>query len=368
MRFRRRKKLFPGVMLNFSKTGVSATVGVKGASVNLGKAGAFLNTGIPGTGLYDRKRIGARPGNSASRSGAHSHARDLAVHLPADYEAIVSVDVDTITCEGMREFHDLLLECREERRELKKLLLKAKNRLSSVKAQLVFARVMIIGFFLPSLKERLEEARQDVEALQQQRNECRVAVGMGLEPDLEEKYNTVVDAFEALIGVDRIFDIVANASAKGIDANGGASSAVITERVKFDFAEIPMLRSAFDALHLKNYNGGDLYIYPAFVVMVDDHSNFGLIDLHNLQVEISESRNVESDVPSDGEVIGETWAYARKDGEPDRRYKDNWQIPVVRYARVNFTSPDGLNEAWLFSNYTAAERFVHALKDFTSRP
>lgn len=366
MRFRRRKKLFPGVMLNFSKTGVSATVGVKGASVNLGKAGAFLNTGIPGTGLYDRKRIGARSGNSASNASGASRSAQPSVFVPDDYDAIASKEVETITCEGMREFYEVLLECREERRELKKLILRSKNRLASVKAQFVFARVVIVGFFIPSLKKRLSEAREDVAALEQQLNECVVAVGMGLDPDLEDRYNEVVDAFEALTGVERIFDIIANASAKGIRASGGANSAVITEPVRFDFAEIPMLRSAFDALHLRNYNGGDLYIYPAFVVMVEDNGSFGLIDLHNLTVEISESKNVESDVPADGEVIGETWAYARKDGEPDRRYKDNWQIPVVRYARLHFTSPDGLNEAWLFSNYTAGERFVQALEAFIS--
>lgn len=350
-------------MLNFSKTGISATVGVKGASVNLGRAGAFLNTGIPGTGIYDRKRIGARPGNSASQTSGRQ--QDLSLHIPDDYNAIASADVETITCEGMREFQEVLLACREERRELRKLLVKAKNRRSSLKAQFVFARVIIVGFFIPSLKRRLQEAEEDVLALEKQLDNCVVAVGMGLEADLETRYNDVVDAFEELIKVDRIFDIVADASAKGIDANGGASGAVVTERVDFDFAEIPMLRSAFDALHLKNYNGGDLYLYPAFVMMVTDDHDFGLIDLHNLKVELSESRNVESDVPIDGEVIGETWAYARKDGEPDRRYKNNWQIPVVRYARINFSSPDGLNEAWLFSNYSAAERFVNALKAFT---
>lgn len=367
MRFRRRQKLFPGVMLNFSKTGISATVGAKGASVNLGRAGAFLNTGIPGTGLYDRKRIGARSGNSVSNSGTTRNSGEQSVYVPHDYDAIASADVETITCEGMQEFQNILLDCREERRELKKLILQAKNRLANVKAQFVVARVLIVGFFLPNLKTRLTEAREDVTSLEQQRKECVVPVGMGLEPELEDKYNAVVDAFEALTKVERIQDIVANASAKGIDASGGASSAIVTQPVRFDFAEIPMLRSAFDALHLKNYNGGDLYIYPAFVIMVNDNGDFGVIDLHQLHIVIEESRNVESDVPSDGEVIGETWAYARKDGEPDRRYKHNWQIPVVRYARLLFTSPGGLNEAWLFSNYHAAEQFVRAMRDFLAR-
>jgi len=57
MRFRKSVTLFKGVKLNASKSGVSFTVGGKGLSLNVGKKGVFLNTGLPGTGLYDRKRI-----------------------------------------------------------------------------------------------------------------------------------------------------------------------------------------------------------------------------------------------------------------------------------------------------------------------
>ena len=60
MRFRRKAKLFLGVYLNFSKTGISTTIGVPGASINVGKQGTYLNTGIQGTGIYDRKRIGSK--------------------------------------------------------------------------------------------------------------------------------------------------------------------------------------------------------------------------------------------------------------------------------------------------------------------
>lgn len=57
MRFRKSVTLCKGVKLNASKSGVSFTVGGKGISLNLGKKGVFLNTSLPGTGLYDRKRI-----------------------------------------------------------------------------------------------------------------------------------------------------------------------------------------------------------------------------------------------------------------------------------------------------------------------
>ena len=57
LKFRKRVRVFPGFTLNLSKSGMSATLEVRGCSVNIGKNGTYLNTGIPGTGLYDRKKI-----------------------------------------------------------------------------------------------------------------------------------------------------------------------------------------------------------------------------------------------------------------------------------------------------------------------
>lgn len=58
LKFRKRIRIAPGVRINLSKSGISTTVGPRGASVNVGKKGAYLNTGIPGTGIYDRTKIG----------------------------------------------------------------------------------------------------------------------------------------------------------------------------------------------------------------------------------------------------------------------------------------------------------------------
>lgn len=50
-RFRRRLKLFPGVSLNISKTGVSTSVGVPGATVNLRGDRTRTTVGLPGSGI-----------------------------------------------------------------------------------------------------------------------------------------------------------------------------------------------------------------------------------------------------------------------------------------------------------------------------
>ena len=57
MRFRKSIGIFKGVRMNVSKSGVSFTMGRKGVSANVGKDGVFLNTSLPGTGLYDRRKL-----------------------------------------------------------------------------------------------------------------------------------------------------------------------------------------------------------------------------------------------------------------------------------------------------------------------
>ena len=51
-RFYRRLKIAPGITLNFSKTGVSTSLGPRGAKVTVGRNGIRKTVGIPGTGMY----------------------------------------------------------------------------------------------------------------------------------------------------------------------------------------------------------------------------------------------------------------------------------------------------------------------------
>lgn len=54
-RFQKRIRIFPGVYINLSKSGVSTSLGGHGATVNVGHDGRRMITlGIPGTGMSYR--------------------------------------------------------------------------------------------------------------------------------------------------------------------------------------------------------------------------------------------------------------------------------------------------------------------------
>lgn len=74
-RFRKSVKIAPGIRLNFSKSGMSTTIGGRGSSINIGKRGVYHNMSIPGTGLSNRTRLAGSTRQSSSgrkRTGQRS--------------------------------------------------------------------------------------------------------------------------------------------------------------------------------------------------------------------------------------------------------------------------------------------------------
>jgi hypothetical protein len=59
-RFRKRKKIAPGVTLNLGKTGGSFSFGRRGASLNVGRRGTQGTISLLGTGLSYVARLGKR--------------------------------------------------------------------------------------------------------------------------------------------------------------------------------------------------------------------------------------------------------------------------------------------------------------------
>lgn len=64
--FRKRLKIMKGLYLNFSKNGVSTSVGGPGATLNFGKNGTRVTTSIPGTGIRYSKNLSGNKKDTAS--------------------------------------------------------------------------------------------------------------------------------------------------------------------------------------------------------------------------------------------------------------------------------------------------------------
>lgn len=370
MRFRRRTKLFPGVWINFSKSGISTTIGPQGANLNFNRDGTFLNTGIPGTGLYDRKRVGAKPSNSRSKKARQSPEQPSSPALQKasaiqSQEAVASPEAQALTTEGLEALLLNLKECHAEREALKKDIYRAEGIYHSRKTLELFSKIFLIGFVLPWFKKRSGEAKEELSILRASLEECVVNVGIEAEPEINEAYAQLVQAFEDLISCDTIWDLTSRVHIHKQAARSASSSGVTQEKVSFNTLELPTLKSNHQALHMENANGGDLYLYPAFLAMINESGEFGLIDVRDLALEYAEQRTVSyEEVPPDAEQDGYTWARANKDGSPDRRFKDNFQLPICVYGSIRMSSSKGLNEEYVFSSRSKAEAFHQAFVSY----
>lgn len=109
MRFRKSINIFKGLRMNVSKSGVSFTMGRKGVSANIGKEGVFLNTSLPGTGLYDRRKLVDFNGPGKSQKASPVSRTDPAVEAElAKAEALTDafVNIGAQACELPRDWSE----------------------------------------------------------------------------------------------------------------------------------------------------------------------------------------------------------------------------------------------------------------------
>jgi hypothetical protein len=90
-RVHRSIRLLPGVRLNLSKSGVSASIGTRGAWLTFGKRGTRATVGIPGTGIsytqtlqpHSEHQDAVQAPEAASRSGTAVRALFILLTLLA---------------------------------------------------------------------------------------------------------------------------------------------------------------------------------------------------------------------------------------------------------------------------------------------
>ncbi len=366
MRFRKRVKVFPGFNLNFSNSGISSTVGVKGASVNFSKRGTYLNTSIPGTGLYDRQKIGGGNNSSIYNSLQNGSLIDETIIEPQILVGeIKSAETDKLTSASLVELKNTLEEVYKDRIELAQEIDQTKKKIKSAKTTRIIASIILIGLFIKSFKTKIIEIEDYLADLENQLKNSFVNIDIHFDKSFEEKYYSLLNSYKTLLTSEIIWDITSSVEQDMKAARSAASAVVTRTSVKFKFDNIDIIKSSYSAFHFENKNGGDLYIYPAFIILTSDKKEFALVDIKDFELKFSEQRFLEVEkIPSDTIIIDKTWAKVNKNGTPDKRFAGNYEIPIVRYGGVELKSNSGLNETYAFSSFEKSEEFAKTFTDY----
>ncbi len=360
--FRRRIKIIPGVHLNFSKSGITTSIGVKGASMTFGKSGTYLNTSMPLLGIYSRQKL-----SGASSDPKHDIHKPEPPTTPSDN--IFSADIHEITSQNMQGVKEAIILASQQRKDLQNDLLKIQATLRISKAKLMFSYILLYGLIKRSIPEDIrtdmEAQKEAIGQTKEQIENCYVKLDVDFEPEIGKKYEKLVEAFKKLITCNSIWDVTSSHYQNRVAARSSASTIVRKTDVRFGLKPIPDVKSEYEALYFQNANGSDLYFYPGFIVMYSDKTDFAIIGFDEIIFNHTYVRFTETGrVPEDSKIIDRTWKKVNKNGTPDKRFKDNYQIPVVQYGEISLQTTTGLNEEYEFSNYEFTEEFGKAFIEY----
>lgn len=371
-RFRKTFKVMPGVKLNLTRRGLSATVGASPFSVNVGPQGVYRNIAIPGTGIWSRERLDI--------PSPHSHHGDAAAQpaispitappvpfappaIPLSAE-IRSASTESLNSESMEQFRRLLTDAHNERSVIEGEISiataefnSARRRYTKWDSGFLMKRVRPQAFAVR--KEVFETSRSKLEELQEQLRQTSLATEISIDREQGEPYYRMRDEFAALSGCQRIWSILTEQAVDRVKERSAASTALTRDTVPFSLASCDLIQWEQKVPHLANRTGGDMYIFPGFILFRSSKQAFALIDFRDVVLRFASSRFVETElIPSDSMTVGHTWTKVNKDGTPDKRFSGNRQMPIVHYGTLLFSSHHGLDVRYLCSNPALAERFA----------
>lgn len=93
-----------------------------------------------------------------------------------------------------------------------------------------------------------------------------------------------------------------------------------------------------------------LYSFPDKLFIIQK-GTVGALNYADIETSTHTTRFIENEsIPHDALVVDRTWKYVNKSGGPDKRFKDNRQLPICLYGEIELKSASGLNTVFMFSN------------------
>lgn len=341
---------------NLSKSGIGISAGVKGFRVGTGPRGHYIHAGRGG--LYYRSSI---PGGGRKAQPLHGEPQQTTPRTPLAY-AEPNVDMvrvssaDVLQMEDAR-FADILNELTAKQNSVSMLTVFGwaggvvtifalfAAGAAGLMGGLIFAGLaMLVGGWLDSFQ--------------------RSSILMyELEDETRAAYEVVTETFDALLGCAGKWHIDAGGAVRDIHTwkrNAGATHMLDKRPTLFNYSLPRVIKSNITPPAIKS-GKETLYFLPDFLLVVESNK-VGAVAYERLSIRWDESNFIEEGtVPGDTEILWHNWKHPNKNGGPDRRFANNYQIPVCRYENIYLTSSNGLNELLQVSRCGVTQPFAHAV-------
>ena len=190
--------------------------------------------------------------------------------------------------------------------------------------------------------------------------EKTVVLFYDFDSEMESAYAQLHSAASQLANCASAWHISASGEVHDRKYHAGASNLISRKDTSIQKAEPPYVKTNIETIAV-GVGRQTLHFFPDRV-LVYDTNGVGAVCYPELRVNVSETRFIETDsVPRDAEVVDRTWKYVNKSGGPDRRFKDNKELPVCRYEKIALSSSSGLNEVLQLSRCGSGSEFAKAI-------
>jgi hypothetical protein len=171
------------------------------------------------------------------------------------------------------------------------------------------------------------------------------------------RFQAVRDALQPLWSCEKLWRVERRQFTSDWKRNAGAGSLNYRKRIAAGVLTPPNVECNLQILAI-NFDSGQLYFFPDRILLARG-KQFGAIAYDDLHIESSITEFIESEesVARDTRTVSYTWRYVNKDGGPDRRFNNNYQIPIVLYGELWLRSGSGFNLLLQTSRPEAANEF-----------
>jgi hypothetical protein len=283
---------------------------------------------------------------------------------------IKSASVGQLTSAALASLKQLINDVAARKAGLQATISALRKQQLHAERKLWLVRLLVVRLLLRSWRRRLEQqlSRTRVELVEAQDalGRCAIDLDFAFDEATFTAFGEFGRAFDELARSSRVWDITAASLTNRFVERTIADHSLNRTAVRLDHGSSDLISTRWTALRFGNANGEDLYIYPGFVLMRERSGSFALIDVRELRLRVASTNFIEEETvpPPDGIIVGRTWKKANKDGSRDRRFAKNYEIRVMLYGQLFFSSPTGLNEAYMVSNANAAETFSIGLEKY----
>lgn len=341
------------VRFNFSKSGIGTSVGTRGLRYGVRPDGrSYIHAGR--YGIYFREEL----------SSPSKQETDL--RLPA---GVTCPEID-VTRHETAPAKDLIPTSRED------LLTQLNRSYTRPRADLivgcVFALASIAAF---NSDQRIGLAvlgmavAATVGLARWETRKRTVAITYDLNDAERQRFQRLVEAFNFLTSCGHVWARVTSrrlATRHESKRHAGVHTLLDRAVAAVGEGQPPWVETNVSIPVLK-VRGQTLYFMPDGVLLYDN-TGVGLVEYGDVRLDVLQTRFVEPSPPADAEIVDQRWKHPNRDGTPDRRFKNNYRIPVCLYGELTMRSNSGLSLHLMTSQSGAPRSFAREFREAVRTP